>query len=91
MRTKRTLRVALALSLVALFIVFHFTATTPRPAYAQDVKATVSPLPTPIPVNGQWLFLGGGNSIQGECVTGYEPQFFSDGVQWQVICLYGSN
>lgn len=86
---KLVLRIAVILSLVALFIVFHFTATTPRPVHAQDAKATASPLPTPIPVNGQWLFLGGGNSIQGECVTGYEPQFFKSGTQWQVICLYG--
>ena len=74
---------------VFIFALLAFTANTPRPAYAQDVKATVSPLPTAIPVGGQWLYLGGGYSIQGECVTGYEPQFFSDGTQWQVICLYG--
>jgi len=83
-------RIFTILVAVIVLLILAFTASRIPAAHAQTtVRATTSPIPTPIPVNGQWLFLGGGNSIQGECVTGYEPSFFKSGQQWQVICLYG--
>lgn len=85
---KHPKRFAVLVVVAVVLLLLAFTAATAPTSNAQTtVKATASPVPTAISTGGLWLYMGHGQTIQGECAPGSEPTYYTQDTQWQIVCM----
>lgn len=67
-----------------------FLAPTAQAQIGTTLTPTVTPTATQAPPNPSpslWLLVGQGQTFQGECAWGSEPEVFTNESQWQVWCM----